>query len=224
MNFRPLWTASVWPTNSGTMVERRDHVFSTFFCRCRLSSSTRFSSRSSTYGPFLVERPMVSRSYFVRRVTMYRSDGRAPRRVLYPLVGLPHGVIGWLPLPLPSPPPMGWSTGFITVPRTVGLKPFQRTRPALPTDTFSWSRLPTWPTVARGQLEVGVVALLGQELGERAGAPAELAALARLELDVVQEGAERDVPDRQRVARQDVGLGARHDDIARLEPERRDDV
>src|SRR6266508_4469 len=172
MNFRPLWTASVWPTNSGTMVERRDHVFSTFFCRCRLSSSTRFSSRSSTYGPFLVERPMVSRSYFVRRVTMYRSDGRAPRRVLYPLVGLPHGVIGWLPLPLPSPPPMGWSTGFITVPRTVGLKPFQRTRPALPMDTFSWSRLPTWPIVAR----------------------------------------------------QDVGLGAGHDDVAGLEPERRDDV
>src|SRR6266498_1537732 len=148
MNFRPLWTARVWPTNSGAMVERRDQVLRTFFWRWRLSSSTRFSSRSSMYGPFLVERPMVSRSYFVRRVTMYRSDGRAPRRVLYPFVGLPHGVIGWLPLPLPSPPPIGWSTGFITVPRTVGLNPFQRTRPALPTDTFSWSRLPTWPMVA----------------------------------------------------------------------------
>src|SRR2546422_7962344 len=36
----------------------------------------------------------------------------------------------------------------MTVPRTVGRKPFQRTRPALPTDTFSWSRLPTWPMVA----------------------------------------------------------------------------
>src|SRR5213593_2450749 len=147
MNFLPLWTATVWPTNSGEIVERRDQVFSTFFCRVRFSSSIRSSSVGSMYGPFFSERP-ISDSYFVRRVTMALSDGLAPRRVLYPLVGLPHGVIGWLPLPLPSPPPMGWSTGFITVPRTVGLKPFQRTRPALPTDTFSWSRLPTWPTVA----------------------------------------------------------------------------
>ena len=34
-----------------------------------------------------------------------------------------------MPLPLPSPPPIGWSTGFITVPRTVGRNPFHRTRP-----------------------------------------------------------------------------------------------
>jgi hypothetical protein len=52
------------------MVDRRDQVFSTFFWRWRLSSSTRFSSLSSTYGPFLVERPMGLGSYFVRRVTM----------------------------------------------------------------------------------------------------------------------------------------------------------
>ena len=31
MNFFPLWTASVWPMNSGTMVERRDHVRNHFF-------------------------------------------------------------------------------------------------------------------------------------------------------------------------------------------------
>ena len=31
MNFLPLCTASVWPTNSGGIVERRDHVLSTFF-------------------------------------------------------------------------------------------------------------------------------------------------------------------------------------------------
>ncbi len=70
MNFRPLCTATVWPTNSGMIVERRDQVFSTFFWRWRLSSSTRFSSLSSTYGPFLVERPIGLGSYFVRRVTM----------------------------------------------------------------------------------------------------------------------------------------------------------
>ena len=31
MNFRPLCTAKVWPTNSGRMVERRDQVFTTVF-------------------------------------------------------------------------------------------------------------------------------------------------------------------------------------------------
>src|SRR3989454_11819735 len=106
MNFLPLCRASVWPTNSGAIVDRRDQVLSTFFCRVRFSSSIRSSSVGSMYGPFFSERP-ISGSYFVRRVTMALSDGRAPRRVLYPFVGLPHGVIGWLPLPLPSPPPIG---------------------------------------------------------------------------------------------------------------------
>ena len=71
MNFLPLCTASVWPTNSGMIVERRDQVLRTFFWRVRLSSYTRRSSRSSMYGPFFVERPMSRRApYFVRRVTM----------------------------------------------------------------------------------------------------------------------------------------------------------
>src|SRR5262249_9104904 len=57
------------------------------------------------------------------------------------------------------------------------------------------------PHLARRQLEVGVVALFGQELGERPRAPAELAALARPQLDVVQGRAERNIPDWQRSAR-----------------------
>jgi len=31
MNFLPLWTANVCPMKSGTIVERRDHVRTTFF-------------------------------------------------------------------------------------------------------------------------------------------------------------------------------------------------
>ena len=31
MNFRPLCTAIVWPTISGTTVDRRDQVLMTFF-------------------------------------------------------------------------------------------------------------------------------------------------------------------------------------------------
>src|SRR5215218_8469139 len=70
-------------------------------------------------------------------------------RVLEPLVGLPHGVTGWRPPEvLPSPPPCGWSTGFMETPRLCGFLPSQRLRPALPYDTFLWSMLPSCPMVA----------------------------------------------------------------------------
>src|SRR5271157_5616042 len=60
MNFLPLCTAIVWPIMSGTIVERRDHVFRTFFSLRAFSAST-FSLRwPSTNGPFLVERAIAS--------------------------------------------------------------------------------------------------------------------------------------------------------------------
>src|SRR6476469_1162513 len=62
----------------------------------------------------------------------------------------PHGDTGWRPPEvLPSPPPCGWSTGFMTTPRTVGRRPFQRMRPALPQLMVDCSALPTSPIVAR---------------------------------------------------------------------------
>src|SRR5512133_40551 len=82
--------------------------------------------------------------------TIRRLDSLCLRRVRLPSVGTPHGVTGWRPpFDLPSPPPCGWSTGFIAEPRTVGRTPFQRLRPALPPVTFSWSTFPTCPIVAR---------------------------------------------------------------------------
>src|SRR2546429_7447793 len=104
MNFLPLWTASVWPTNSGAIVVRRDQVFSTFFWRLRFSSSTRARRVSSMYGPFLSERPMAG-PYFLRRVTMSRSEGLAPRRGLDALVGVPPPVLRGVPLAFAPPPP-----------------------------------------------------------------------------------------------------------------------
>src|SRR3990167_3123346 len=72
--------------------------------------------------------------------------------------------MGVPPVPvLPSPPPWGWSTGFMATPRTVGRRPSQRVRPALPKVTFPWSRLPICPMVARHPariLRVQDVALL----------------------------------------------------------------
>jgi len=40
MNFLPLCTASVWPMNSGRMVERRDQVRTTFFSFFSFMAST----------------------------------------------------------------------------------------------------------------------------------------------------------------------------------------
>src|SRR5271168_1810625 len=60
MNFFPLCTAMVWPIKSGTMVERRDHVLTTFFS-LRVFSPSTFSRRwPSTNGPFFSERAIDS--------------------------------------------------------------------------------------------------------------------------------------------------------------------
>jgi hypothetical protein len=60
MNFFPLCTAMVWPMKSGTIVERRDQVFTTFFSLREFSPSTLTFKWSSTNGPFFSERGMLS--------------------------------------------------------------------------------------------------------------------------------------------------------------------
>jgi hypothetical protein len=52
MNFLPLWTASVCPINSGKMVERRDHVRTTFFSLFSFIAATFLARWSSVNGPF----------------------------------------------------------------------------------------------------------------------------------------------------------------------------
>ena len=80
------------------------------------------------------------------------------------------------------------------------------------------------PDLARGHLHRDVVAFLGHHLHRRAGAAGELAALADLELDVVHHRAERDVPQGQAVAGQDVDRVAGDDGVAHLQPEGLEDV
>src|SRR6185437_14570755 len=94
------------------------------------------------YQPLLHERPLLARTahrFFprLRPRTMYWSDRLFFLRVRYPSVGTPHGVTGWRPgVVEPSPPPCGWSTGFIAVPPVCGRTPMWRLRPALPILTF----------------------------------------------------------------------------------------
>src|SRR5579863_9478163 len=60
MNFLPLCTAIVWPTISGTTVERRDQVRNTFFSLREFMPSTRAIKNASTHAPFFVERAIKS--------------------------------------------------------------------------------------------------------------------------------------------------------------------
>src|SRR5213075_1152650 len=63
--------------------------------------------------------------------------------------GLPQGLTGGRPPEvLPSPPPSGWSTGFLATPRTRERRPSQIFLPALPIRSSSCSALPTSPMVA----------------------------------------------------------------------------
>src|SRR6202020_2157481 len=147
MNFFPLCTASVWPINSGRIVERRDHVRNTFFSFLSFIAVTFFIRWSSTNGPFANERP-IRYLFFPFLVTIHLLV-RLLLRVLNPRVGCPQGVTGWRPPEvLPSPPPCGWSTGFMATPRFTGFLPSHILRPALPMATFSWSTLPICPMVA----------------------------------------------------------------------------
>src|SRR5207253_9123096 len=77
-------------------------------------------------------------------------DGFRFLRVLPPLARTPVGLHGCLPPEVrPSPPPIGWLTGFMDVPRLWGLRPSQRLRPALPRLMLMCSALPIMPMVAR---------------------------------------------------------------------------
>src|SRR5581483_4809425 len=78
--------------------------------------------------------------------------------------------------------------------------------------------------LARGKPQHRVRLVLGDELDAGAGRAPELAAPARLQLDVVHQGAGGDALERQRVARLDVRFPTRLDDRADLQPRRREDV
>src|SRR5437588_12968154 len=60
VNFLPLCTAMVWPTHSGSTVERRDQVRSTFFSLRWFMPSSRACRNWSTNGPFFCERMSFS--------------------------------------------------------------------------------------------------------------------------------------------------------------------
>src|ERR1017187_5720475 len=118
------------------MVERRDHVRTTFFSLVLAITASLASRCVSVNGPFLTDRPIYAYLFLLLCVTIHLSV-RLLLRVLNPRVGWPQGVTGGRPPEvLPSPPPWGWSTGFIVRPRLCGRLPSHRERPALPIVMF----------------------------------------------------------------------------------------
>ena len=100
-----------------------------------------------------------------------------------------------------------------------------RLRPALPSLTVSCSILPTWPMVAlqssltsrtspEGESDLGHAVFLSHQLGLRASASNQLAALAGIQLNVVNDCTDRNVGERQSVARLDISRRAGLNDVA----------
>src|SRR4051794_9099847 len=77
MNLRPLWTAIVCPTISGTTVDRRDQVLMTFLSPPRFITSTFSSSGTSTNGPFFSDLDITFSSF--QRSARSRQLLRPPR-------------------------------------------------------------------------------------------------------------------------------------------------
>ena len=84
--------------------------------------------------------------------------------------------------------------------------------------------LPHQAQLARGEPDLRVAAVAADELGVGAGRAGDLAALARLHLDVVHDRADRHRREGHRVARLDVGLGRGDHAVADGQPLRRQDV
>ena len=83
-------------------------------------------SRIHSHIPKLIGRPLLlCMQYFVFVL------------VRYPFAGIPFRDLGCPPDARPSPPPIGWSTGFIATGRVRGLLPNHLDLPALP-ETNNW--------------------------------------------------------------------------------------
>ncbi len=153
-----------------------------------------------------------------------------------PLALLPVGLTGWRPpLVRPSPPPCGWSIGFIAVPRTCGRRPSQRRRPALPHTIALRSGLPVVPdrcpasggnaaNFTTRQRNLRPTGFAGHERGAGAGTAAERAAATGLQFDVVDRRAQRNLRQRQAIADVRRRIVAAHHRVASLQAVRRDDV
>ncbi len=124
-----------------------------------------------------------------------------------------------LPKLRPSPPPCGWSTGFIAVPRTVGRTPRQRAAPALPRTRSICSALPDFAQsctavcfyfthFTRTQTQ-GDISTITTDLNVSTSGTCQLTAFTWFHFYVMNSRTNRDVAHRQGVTWFDCSINAR---------------
>src|SRR5271169_1585851 len=235
MNFLPLWTASVWPTMSGRIVERRDQVFRTRFSPAPFIAVIFSRSVASTNGPFFVERdmcflesllaalddhfvgPLVVACLLALGLPAPRRGRVAPSRRL--ALAAPHRVVHGVHrdaavVRLPAEPAVaaGLADGDVLVLEVADLPDR-----GVAVDAHA-------PELARRHAEERVSALLRHELRPGSGRARHLPAAARLQLHVVHDRAERDRLERKGVSDHDIHRGAGDDHLADGEAGGRHDV
>src|SRR6266545_4950033 len=206
---------------SGMMVDRRDQVLMTFFSPLVFNESTLRSRCSSTKGPFFRERGTTTTS--APAGTAAAHDQLVGRLVLLAgaALGLAPGrggVAATRRLALATTQRVvdgvhGHAAGLRThalPPVAAGLAHLDQLVLGVADLADRGPAVDGYPAhLGGGQAQRGVGALLGEEHDGRAGRAGHLAACARLELDVVDRRADRDVAQRQGVARPDLGALAR---------------
>src|SRR6476619_5752465 len=236
---RPSWTAIVWPSMAGTIMERLDHVLMTFLVPLSFWTSTFLMRWPSTKGPFLRERGMVP----VLRSALLAGLAAADDHRVAGLVG-PTRASLWLAVGVHRVATSGrlaLTTAVRVVDRVHGDTAHGRAL-ALPAhaaglapvdvallgvahlaDGRAAARVDVADLAGRHtQLRVGAV--LGDELHASTRGAGDLRATTGLELDRVDDRTHRDVAQRKRVARLDVGRGAVLDRVALLHVGRGQDV
>src|SRR3954453_22743125 len=232
---RPSWTAIVWPIIEGMIIERRDHVLMTLWLPLSFSASTFFSRWPSMKGPFFRLRGM---SLLPTLAGLAATDdlgvgglapagaalGLAPRRdrvtttgrlALATAVRVVDGVhddtADGRALALP-PHPAGLA------PVDVGLLGVADLADRGAAADVDEAHLTGRHAQRRAR------ALAGHELGAVAGRAGDLGTATGPELDAVDRRTDRDVAQRQVVARLDVCGRAGLDHGALTQVLRRDDV
>src|SRR5581483_958105 len=221
MNFLPLCTARVCPMNSGRIVERRDHVRTTFFSFLSFMSTTFFSRWSSVNGPFFSDLLMkliplllhvpARNDELIRPLDVARLEaarGLAPRR---------HR--------MPAPAGFAFAAAVRMIHRV-------HRNAAVVRALAQPARLPRLavrfvfmvdiahladgghalhrhaPHFARRQFQQRHAAFSRNQLRLRARRTGHLPALARTQLDIVNHGAGGNVLEWKSVTGKDVGFGA----------------
>src|SRR5271165_6283170 len=229
MNFLPLWTASVCPTNSGRMVERRDHVRTTFFS---FLSATFLARWSSVNGPFLSDLlmlllhlpahdPLVGSFVIARLETSGRlapgRDGMASAGSFSfaAAVRMVDRIHRHAAIVRASSEPAGFSRLAVRFIFVLDVADLADGGHAVGLHAAHF---------AGGEFQQRDVALARNKLGLRARRASHLRAFSGTQLDVVNHRSGGDVFQRQRVADQDVGFRARGHCAAHLQSNRADDV